>query len=91
MRTRAVFALLLVCSVATAAQDSSVFRSNTNLVVVPVTVTDRSGRFVRDLSADQFEISEDGAPRRPTHVLAERRGPITKSAARGRSARKSRG
>ena len=71
MRTRAVFALLLVCSVATAAQDSSVFRSNTNLVVVPVTVTDRSGRFVRDLSADQFEISEDGAPRRPTQFSAE--------------------
>ena len=46
-----------------AAQNPPSFASNTNLVVVPVTVTDRSGRFVRGLTADQFEISEGGTRR----------------------------
>lgn len=54
------------------AQDTPVFRSDTAVVVVPVTVTDRSGRFVPDLTPDQFEISDGGARRAITQFSAER-------------------
>ena len=54
------------------AQDVPVFRASTDVVVVPVTVTDGSGRFVRGLTADQFEILDDGSPRAITQFSAER-------------------
>lgn len=49
-----------------------IFRAKTDLVVVPVTVTDRSGRFVPGLTADQFEISESGIHRPIAQFSAER-------------------
>lgn len=52
------------------------FRSDTNVVVVPVTVTDRSGRFVRDLTADEFQIV-DGGSRRPVLQFASERVPVS--------------
>ena len=52
------------------------FRSDTNVVVVPVTVTDRSGRFVRDLTPDEFEIADGGA-RRPVLQFASERVPVS--------------
>ena len=36
------------------------FRSEINFVEVPAIVTDESGAFVRGLTADDFEIYEDG-------------------------------
>src|SRR5687767_14117343 len=54
------------------AQDTPVFRSKTDLVVVPVTVTDRSGRFVRDLTPEQFEIVDAGGRRSVLQFAAER-------------------
>jgi Ca-activated chloride channel family protein len=58
------------------AQSLPVFRSDTNVVVVPVTVTDRTGRFVRDLTPDAFEI-EDGGSRRPVLQFASERVPVS--------------
>jgi Ca-activated chloride channel homolog len=55
-----------------AAQDLPVFRAAADVVVVPVTVTDRSGRFVRGLTADQFEIRDGGDRRVITQFSAER-------------------
>ena len=55
-----------------AAQDSPVFRAGTNTVLVPVTVTDRSGRFVQGLTAEQFEISEGGTRRAVAEFSAGR-------------------
>ena len=52
------------------------FRSDTNVVVVPVTVTDRSGRFVRDLTPDEFEIVDSG-DRRPVLQFASERVPVS--------------
>ncbi len=63
MHTRAAIAFLLICISAVAAQETPVFRARTDVVVVPVTVTDPSGRFVHSLSADQFEIAEGGTRR----------------------------
>jgi VWFA-related protein len=40
------------------------FRSTTELVEVDAIVQDRDGRFVSGLSADDFEIEEDGKPQR---------------------------
>jgi VWFA-related protein len=42
------------------------FRAETNFVDVHAIVTDRSGGFVRDLKADDFEIYEDGRPQKPS-------------------------
>ena len=43
-----------------AAQQQPVFRTGIDLVNVGVTVTDRKGNLVTDLTADDFEIVEDG-------------------------------
>ena len=39
-----------------------VFRSNLNLVLVDAVVRDRSGAIVRGLTADDFQLFEDGKP-----------------------------
>src|SRR5258708_15290868 len=44
----------------TGGQQAPVFRSGVNLVNLGVTVTDRKGNLVADLTADDFEIYEDG-------------------------------
>lgn len=45
---------------ATPAQDVDVLRVNTNLVTVPVSVSDRQGRFVAGLKESQFHLYENG-------------------------------
>ena len=72
MHTRAVIALLLIGISAVAAQETPVFPARTDAVVVPVTVTDPSGRFVHSLSADQFEIAEGGTRREIVQFSADR-------------------
>ena len=69
-----LFVLLLISSLL--AQRTPVFRSKTDLVVVPVTVTDRSGRFVHDLTPDQFDVV-DGGSRRPVLQFASERVPVS--------------
>ncbi|HUP39912.1 MAG TPA: VWA domain-containing protein [Vicinamibacterales bacterium] len=58
------------------AQTLPVFRSNTAVVVVPVTVTDQSGRFVPGLTADQFALT-DGGVRRPISQFSAERVPVS--------------
>jgi Ca-activated chloride channel homolog len=72
MHTRAAIAFPLICISAVAAQETPVFRARTDAVVVPVTVTDPSGRFVHSLSADQFEIAEGGTRREIVQFSADR-------------------
>jgi Ca-activated chloride channel homolog len=63
-------ALIVTCVVLGAAVMSSnqvvaqsgVFRSGIDLVPLTVTVTDRTGRYVPDLTASDFAIFEDGQP-----------------------------
>jgi VWFA-related protein len=47
-------------------QQPPVFRTGTNTVRVDVAVTDRSGKPVRTLTADDFELFEDDRPQRIT-------------------------
>src|SRR6185503_7606752 len=72
VRTRAAIAFLLTCASALAAQELPVVRARTDAVYVPVTVTDRAGGFARGLTADQFEISEDGTRRAVAQFSAGR-------------------
>ena len=58
------------------------FRAETRLIEVDVIVTDRDGRFVRNLSRDDFEILEDGQPQAiATFAFTDR--PIPVRPARG--------
>jgi VWFA-related protein len=59
-RLLTVAALLLVTAVASAQQPT--FRVTQDLVSIDVTVRDRSGNIVRGLTADDFEVREDGRP-----------------------------
>jgi VWFA-related protein len=43
---------------------STTIRVDTDLVVVDVTVTDQKGNYVRDLRADEFQLFENGRPRK---------------------------
>lgn len=47
-----------------AQQPRPTFRSGTQVVEIDVRVFDRNGRFVTDLTQDDFEILEDGAPQK---------------------------
>lgn len=58
-------ALLALSSALAQTSDRPVtFRATTRLVVINVTVTDRNGRPVEDLTKDDFEITEDGKPQK---------------------------
>src|SRR6185503_12027352 len=61
---------------------SVTFRAETNFVEVHAIVTDRNGSFVRDLTADDFEIYEDGRLQKPAafsviDLPIERRATVT--------------
>jgi Ca-activated chloride channel family protein len=71
-RTRAAIALVLTCTSAVAAQQPAVFRAGTDVVLVPISVTDRNGRFVHGLTSEDFEIWEGGTRRAVTQFSAAR-------------------
>ena len=49
--------------------DDDVVRIETSLVICDVLVTDKQGRTVRNLKADDFAISEDGVPQQVGHFV----------------------
>ena len=76
MRIRAAIALVLTCMSAVTAQEPAVFRARTDVVLVPVSVTDQNGRFVHGLTSDHFEISEGGT-RRVVKQFSAARVPVS--------------
>ena len=52
-------AMLLACAVASA-QQAPVFRSAAKVVLVDAVVTGKKGEYIRDLSAKDFRVWEDG-------------------------------
>ena len=57
--------LLLVNVVVVVAQDDDVIRTNTDLVVLNVTVTDKAGQYIKGLKASDFKVFEDGVEVKP--------------------------
>ena len=79
----AAVAMLLLPGVAGAqgsegqpAQPAPKFRSSVDLVSVAAVVRDRKGRFVSDLSREDFIVVEGGEPRKIVGFEAERNGPV---------------
>ena len=61
-RTRllSLLAILIVSASVALAQDDDVVRTDTNLVVLNLTVTDKSGQYAKGLKLSDFKIFEDG-------------------------------
>ena len=55
-----------------AAQDGTPFKAAVELVNVTATVTDSEGRFVPDLTQDDFAVFEDGRPQEIAYFSSER-------------------
>jgi Ca-activated chloride channel family protein len=60
---------LFLASFARAAAQQVVFRAETDLASFGVTVTDRRGNFLTDLTGEDFEITEDGKPQTLKYFL----------------------
>lgn len=61
----AVISMLAFSSFVSAQKNDDVIKVNTELVTFEVTVTDRSGKPVRDLTESDFQIFDDGVERKP--------------------------
>src|SRR6266446_5700119 len=66
-RTTVVLALALAASIRAGGQEEPVVRVSLELIQVDAVVTDGAGRYVTDLTADDFELREDGKLRAVTH------------------------
>src|SRR5690349_5727699 len=62
MRLMASGAILVAASVTLLSQERPVFRSNSELVVMHVSVRDRGGRYISGLPQDAFTVIDDGKP-----------------------------
>ena len=69
MRRGVIVATVLLVAVARAVAQQTVFRTETDLVSFGVTVLDRRGDFLTDLTAEHFEILEDGKPQTVKYFL----------------------
>ncbi|HEU4710868.1 MAG TPA: VWA domain-containing protein [Pyrinomonadaceae bacterium] len=70
-RLLSLLALFLIAAVAVHAQDDDdVVRTNTELVVLNLTVTDKAGQYVKALKASDFKIYEDGVEVQPNMITS---------------------
>src|ERR1051325_11577513 len=67
-----LFLLVVLCAnvVVVCAQDDDVIRTNTDLVVLNVTVTDKGGQYAKGLKASDFRIFEDGVEVKPNMIAS---------------------
>src|SRR5262245_32657213 len=67
-RVLVVAALLILAAPTRALVQTLPFRASTNLVRVDVVVLDREGKAVPNLTAEDFELKQDGAPQAITAI-----------------------
>ncbi|MBV8526221.1 MAG: VWA domain-containing protein [Acetobacteraceae bacterium] len=60
MKTLRTFATLFLAAQTAVPQQRPTFSTTTNVVIVNVTVTDRNGKPIENLTRDDFEVYEDG-------------------------------
>ena len=67
-----LFLLAILCfsAVTAVAQDDDVIRTNTDLVVLNVTVTDKAGQYVKGLKLSDFKVYEDGVEVKPDMIAS---------------------
>jgi Ca-activated chloride channel homolog len=65
-----LFVFLCISVVVVVAQDDDVIRVNTDLVVLNVTVTDKSGQYAKGLKASDFKVYEDGVEVKPDMIAS---------------------
>src|SRR5829696_3537018 len=67
-----LFLLAVMClsAVIVAAQDDDVVRVNTDLVVLNVSVTDKTGQYVKGLKLSDFKVYEDGVEIKPNTIAS---------------------
>jgi len=65
-----LLAVFLLSVYSTAAQDDDVVRTNTELVVLNVTVTDKTGQYVKALRSSDFKVFEDGKEVDPSTIAS---------------------
>src|SRR2546422_4726049 len=71
MRTFTTVALLAAATLTIAAQQEPTFKATTQIVSVPATVLDATGRLVPSLDQDQFTILDNGKPQEITFFQNE--------------------
>src|SRR5215813_10130515 len=64
-----LFAFLCL-NVVVVAQDDDVIRTNTELVVLNITVTDKAGQYAKGLKASDFKVYEDGVEVKPNMIAS---------------------
>jgi len=65
-----LIAVLFITAFTALAQDEDVVRTNTDNVVLNVTVTDKSGQYVKGLKASDFKVYEDGVEVKPEMIAS---------------------
>ena len=72
MTKRLLFLFIIGCiwAIGVVAQDDDVVRTNTDLVVLNLTVTDKAGQYVKKLKASDFKIYEDGVEVQPNMIAS---------------------
>ncbi|HJP93749.1 MAG TPA: VWA domain-containing protein [Pyrinomonadaceae bacterium] len=70
MRKTIPFLLAILClnAVVVMAQDDDVVRVNSDLVVLNITVTDKTGQYVKGLKSSDFKVYEDGVEVQPKMI-----------------------
>ena len=56
MRVAILFSIALACSILAISQTQPSFRADSNLVAIPVSVTDPQNRFVLGLRKEDFQL-----------------------------------
>src|ERR1044071_500891 len=65
-----LLAVLCINVVVVVAQDDDMIRTDTNLVVLNVTVTDKAGQYAKGLKASDFKVFEDGVEVKPNTIAS---------------------